>query len=191
VGASPDVKRNLQVPQDSPAGQKCAKLILDALYRHPIFYSAALPLKVRGPIFNRYEPGMRYGEHVDNSIMGAPVTTLRSDIAATLFLCGPEEYDGGELTVHDSYGVHSVKLAAGSIVIYPASSTHDVSPITRGSRLVAVLWVQSLVRDETRRRALFDLDLTLGALRQKLPDAPEVSTLSGLYHNLLRMWAET
>jgi PKHD-type hydroxylase len=191
IAASRDVKRNLQVPNDSPAARKCSPVVLDALRRHPIFYPAALPLRVQGPIFNRYDSGMSYEAHVDNSIMGAPVTTIRSDIAATLFLSDPADYDGGELTVHDSYGVHQVKLPAGSLVIYPASSSHNVAPITRGSRLVAVLWVQSLIRDETRRRALFELDMTVGALRKKLPDATELATLTGLYHNLLRMWAET
>jgi PKHD-type hydroxylase len=192
AGASPNVKRNLQVPADSPAARKCSLIVLEALRRHRIFYSAALPLRVQGPLFNRYDPGMSYEAHVDNPIMGAPVTAaVRSDIAATLFLAAPEDYDGGELTVQDSYGVHSVKLPAGSVVVYPASSTHNVAPVTRGSRLVAVLWVQSLVRDESRRRALFELDLTIGALQKKLPGASELAALTGLYHNLLRMWAET
>ena len=188
---SPAAKHNLQVTHDSPSGRKSAATILEALRRHPIFYSAALPLRVQGPIFNRYDLGMEYGEHVDNSIMGAPVTTIRSDIAATLFLSDPADYDGGELTVRDTYGVHAVKLPAGSSVGDPGSSAHPVAPVTRGSRLVAVLWVQSLVRDEPRRRALFELDLSIGALRKKLPEAPELAALTGLYHNLLRMWAET
>jgi PKHD-type hydroxylase len=189
--ASPEVKRNLQLPHQSEAARKCSAVVLEALRRNPIFYSAALPLRVQGPIFNRYDPGMTYGEHVDNSIMGAPLTTIRADVAATLFLSAPEDYDGGELTVRDSFGVHTVKLPAGSLIVYPGGSTHEVAPIARGSRLVAVLWVQSLVRDETQRRALFEMDLNLGALRKRVPDAPELKALMGLYHNLLRMWAET
>ena len=187
--AARDVKRNLQLPAGSASVHKCAPVVLAALQRSALFFSAALPHRLHGPAFNRYDPGMTYGEHMDNAIMGAPA--IRADVAATLFISPPEEYDGGELVVHDSFGAHGVKLPAGSIVVYPASSVHHVEPVTRGTRLAAVLWVQSLVRDEARRRVLFDLDLALGALRQKLPEGAEVMNLTAAYHNLLRMWAET
>ena len=185
-----EVKRNLQVPQGSDAGRKCGAMVLEALRRNPIFYSAALPHRMHGPLFNRYDPGMTYGEHVDNAVMlgAAPV---RTDLAATLFLSGPDEYAGGELTVHDTFGAHRVKLPAGSMILYAGNSMHRVEPVTSGRRLAAVLWIQSMVRDQTRRVALFELDMSLGALRQRVPSAPELSTLTALYHNLLRMWAET
>lgn len=184
------VKRNLQVAQNSESGRKCAAIVSEALRRSPVFYSAALPYRVHGPLFNRYEPGMTYGEHVDNAIMGGPAT-VRTDVAATLFLSAPESYEGGELTVHDSLGAHRVKLPAGSIIVYPGNSMHHVEPIRRGTRLAAVLWIQSFVRDPNCRQALFDLDMSLGALRTMLPKAPEVTRLTALYHNLLRMWADT
>jgi len=185
-----EVKRNLQVPQNSEASRKCGAIVLDALRRNTMFYSAALPHRVHGPVFNRYDPGMTYGEHVDNAVMGGTVS-VRTDLAATLFLSAPDEYAGGELTVHDTFGAHRVKLPAGSMILYAGSSTHHVEPITSGRRLAAVLWVQSMVRDQAHRLSLFELDISLGALRQKVPDAPELSTLTALYHNLLRMWAET
>jgi PKHD-type hydroxylase len=187
--AARDVKRNLQVKQNSDAAKRCGAIVHEGLRRSSLFYSAALPLRVHGPLFNRYDTGMTYGEHTDNAIMGASVS-VRSDLAATLFLSPPEEYDGGELTVHDSFGAHRVKLPAGSLILYAASSHHQVEPVTRGSRQAAVIWVQSMVRDQTRRLALFELDVSLGALRQREPGAPELATLTGLYHNLLRMWAE-
>jgi PKHD-type hydroxylase len=182
-----DVKRNLQVPQNSEAGRKCAAMVVNALQRNPVFFSAALPNRLHGPLFNRYEPGMTYGEHVDNALMGTP-TAVRSDVSATLFLSSPTDYDGGELIVQDG---QAIKLAAGAIVLYPATSAHRVEPVRRGVRLAAVLWIQSIVRDAMRRRLLFELDVSLGALREKLPGAPEVNTLAGVYHNLLREWAET
>lgn len=185
-----DVKRNLQVPENSDAGRKCAAVVSEALRRSPMFYSAALPYRLHGPIINRYEPGMTYGEHVDNAIMGAP-PSVRTDVAATLFLSAPESYEGGELTVHDSFGVHRVKLPAGSMIVYPGNSIHRVEPISRGTRLAAVLWIQSLVRDQNCRRSLFELDISLGSLRSKLPKSPELATLTALYHNLLRMWGDT
>lgn len=185
-----EVKRNLQVPQASEPGRKCAAAVVQALQRNPMFYSAALPHRLYGPLFNRYDAGMTYGEHIDNAIMGAP-STVRTDVSATLFLSPPEEYEGGELTIQDSLGAHRVKLPAGSLVVYPGNSVHQVLPIARGRRLAAVLWVQSLVREEKQRRMLFELDLTIGALREKVPGAPEIGALTGLYHNLLRLWSET
>lgn len=185
-----EVKRNLQLPQNSDTARRCGAPVLEALRRNATFYSAALPHRVHGPVFNRYDPGMTYGEHVDNAVMGGTVA-VRSDLAATLFLSEPEDYDGGELTVHDSFGAHRVKLPAGSLILYAGSSLHHVEPVTRGSRLAAVLWIQSMVRDQERRLALFELDMSLGALRQRVAGAPELATLTALYHNLLRMWAET
>jgi len=184
-----EVKRNLQVPQDSEAGRKGSAIVLEALRRNTTFFSATLPHRVQGPVFNRYDPGMTYGEHVDNAIMGSG-SSVRSDVAATLFLTPPEDYDGGELTVHDSFGAHQVKLPAGSMIVYSASSTHHVEPVSRSTRLAALLWIQSMVRAPARRLSLLELDLSLGSLRQRSPDAPELATLTALYHNLLRMWAE-
>lgn len=185
-----EAKRNLQVPQNSETARGCGAAVLEALRRNATFYSAALPHRVHGPVFNRYDPGMTYGEHVDNAVMGGAVS-VRTDLAATLFLSAPEDYEGGELTVHDSFGAHRVKLPAGSMILYAGSSVHHVEPVRRGSRLAAVLWIQSMVRDQERRLALFELDMSLGALRPHLPDAPELAALTKLYHNLLRMWAET
>jgi PKHD-type hydroxylase len=185
-----EVKRNLQVPMGSEAGRKCAPIVLEALRRSAIFFSAALPLRVHGPVFNRYDAGMTYGEHVDNALMGS-TNPVRTDLAATLFLSAPEDYDGGELTVQDSLGAHSVKLAAGSMVLYPGHSVHHVTPIGRGSRLAAVLWIQSLVRDDQQRRLLFELDVCLGSLREKMPGSPEFASLTAIYHNMLRLWSET
>jgi PKHD-type hydroxylase len=188
--AAREVKRNLQVPQNSDIGRKCAPIVVDALKRNAVFFSAALPHRIHGPIFNRYDTGMTYGEHVDNALMGSPAT-VRSDVAATLFLTAPEDYDGGELTVHDSYGAHRIKLAAGNMIVYPATSRHRVEPITRGSRVSAVMWIQSLVRDEMQRRMLFEMDVAIGSLRKQAGTEKEVATLTSVYHNLIRSWSET
>ena len=187
--AAKQVKRNLQVPQNSEPGRKLATLVLDALKRNTVFFSAALPHRIHGPLFNRYDTGMTYGEHVDNALMGSPAT-VRTDVAATLFLTPPEDYDGGELTVHDSYGAHRIKLAAGNMILYPATSRHRVEPITRGSRIAAVMWVQSLVRDEMQRRLLFEMDVAIGALRKQKANQKEVGALTSVYHNLIRLWSE-
>ena len=184
------VKRNLQLKPDSEAMRACVPVVVGALRRNPLFFSAALPAKIFGVIFNRYDVGMEYGDHFDTAIVAAQ-STMRSDIAGTLFLSAPEDYDGGELVIQDSFGAHRVKLPAGNMIVYPASSLHRVEPVTRGSRIAAVLWVQSLVRDEGRRRILFDLDLVIGKLAKATPGSAEVQTLSSAYHNLLRMWAET
>ena len=188
--AAREVKRNLQVPQNSDLGRKCAPLVVEALKRNAVFFSAALPHRIHGPIFNRYDVGMTYGEHVDNALMGSPAT-VRSDVAATLFLTAPEDYDGGELTVHDSYGAHRIKLAAGNMIVYPATSRHRVEPITRGSRVSAVMWIQSLVRSEMHRRMLFEMDVAIGSLRKQAGTEKEVATLTSVYHNLIRTWSET
>lgn len=184
-----EVKRNLQLPAEAAVARQCAQIVLDALRRNSMFFSAALPQWIHGPIFNRYDVGMTYGEHVDNAVMGVP--TVRTDVAATLFLAAPEEYDGGELAVNDSYGLHQIKLPAGSMIVYPAASVHKVRPVTRGKRLAAILWVQSLVRDERHRRLLFELDLMVSSLRSKGSLDSEVEAASSIYHNLLRLWAET
>jgi PKHD-type hydroxylase len=166
--------------------------VLGALEQCPLFISAALPQRVFPPLFNRYDESMAFGAHVDNAIRaitGTPAR-LRTDISATLFLSSPDSYDGGELVVEDSYGSHAVKLPAGDLVIYPASSLHHVTPVTRGARLASFFWVQSLVRDPARRKLLFDLDMSIVALGRQLPADPAVLSLTGVYHNLLRGWAE-
>lgn len=184
------VKHNLQLRHDSEVMRSCAPIVLGALQRSPMYFSAALPSKTFGLMFNRYDAGMDYGDHLDAAIV-AGAATMRSDIAATLFLTPPEDYDGGELVIQDSFGAHRVKLAAGNMIVYPASSLHHVEPVRRGTRLAAVFWVQSLIRDESRRRILFDLDLAIGKLVKAVPGSAELQLLSGVYHNLLRMWAET
>jgi PKHD-type hydroxylase len=185
-----EVKHNLQLPEGGEAARRLAPTVLDALRRSPLFFSATLPKRISGPLFNRYDAGMDYGDHLDTALIQGP-SLVRSDIAATIFLTPPQDYEGGELVIQDSFGAHRVKLPAGSMIVYPASSLHRVEPVRRGSRLAAVLWVESLVRDESRRRVLFDLDQAIGSLAQKLPASQEGQSLSATYHNLLRMWAET
>jgi PKHD-type hydroxylase len=186
-------KRNRQLPEDSPAAKRAGDLVLDALGRHPLFVAAALPAKVWSPLFNRYAGGEQFGVHVDNAVRmkRGGVERLRSDLAATLFLSDPDSYDGGELTVEDTYGAHTVKLAAGSLILYPASSLHEVTPVTSGERVASFFWIQSMVRDETRRRVLFDMDVAVQRLVSELGQGhASVVALTGTYHNLLRMWAE-
>jgi PKHD-type hydroxylase len=167
-------------------------MILAALERHPLFISAALPCRVFPPIFNRYDVGMSLGTHVDNSIrpvMGTPFR-VRTDLAATLFLSQPDEYDGGELVVDDVYGAHAVKLPAGEMVLYPATSLHHVTPVRRGTRLASIFWIQSMVRDDSHRRLLFELDMAINQVNQALPNHAAVVALTNCYHNLLRRDAE-
>jgi len=185
-------KNNLQLPEDSPAARKVADLILGALQRSPLFLSAALPLKVFPPLFNRYEGGQSFGNHVDNAIRQVTGTPhrIRTDLSATLFFNNPDEYDGGELVVEDTYGVHTVKLPAGHMVLYPSSSLHNVRPVTRGARLASFFWIQSMVRDDAERTLLFDLDSAIQRINQDAPDHPAAVQLTGVYHNLLRRWAE-
>ena len=182
-------KRNLQLAQESELAQALGERILRKLGSHPLFVAAALPHKVFPPLFNAYREGMDFGNHIDNAIRGDE-DRLRTDISCTLFLSEPQDYDGGELVIEDVYGTHSVKLAAGSLVLYPASSLHRVAPVTRGTRLAAFFWIQSLVRDPLQRRMLLDLDLAIQGLRRAHGESPELVTLSGLYHNLLRRWAD-
>jgi PKHD-type hydroxylase len=184
-------KRNRQIPEDHPVARRIGGMILGSLQRNPLFVSAALPLRVFPPLFNSYAGGERFGSHVDNAIRQAPGSGLnvRTDLSATLFLADPDEYDGGELVVEDTYGVHSVKLPSGHLVLYPASSLHHVTPVTRGTRLASFFWLQSMVRDDGERTLLFDLDTAIQRLTLDLPDHPSVVQLTAVYHNLLRRWA--
>ena len=186
------VKRNRQLDEFSPVGQELGRVVLKALLGNPLYMSAALPLRHMPPLFNRYEGGEHYGLHVDGAIRSVPGTTLqmRTDLSCTLFLAGPDEYDGGELEIVDTYGTHQVKLAAGDLVLYPSSSLHRVHPVTRGARVASFFWVQSLVRDTAQRQMLFELDQNIQALREQVGDVEAVLGLTGQYHNLVRMWSE-
>ena len=192
VGAQ--VKRNLQLPDASPLKRELGEILLLALANNPVFFSAALPLKYLPPRFNRYTGGGSYGFHVDGAVMisgsGPERLQVRSDVSCTLFLCEPEDYDGGELIVSDTYGEHEVKLPAGDMIVYPSSSLHRVAPVTRGARLASFFWVQSMVRDDGRRALLYEMDAALGVLRAGNADAGALLQLTGTYHNLLRQWAE-
>jgi PKHD-type hydroxylase len=189
---SAQAKHNLQLPEDLPVARELGDLILAALQRNPLFTSAALPLKVFPPLFNRYAGGHGFGSHVDNAIRpirGTP-HRVRTDLSATLFLSAPDEYDGGELVIEDTFGTHSVKLPAGDMILYPASSLHLVRPITRGARTASFFWIQSMVRDDGQRTLLYDLDRATQQVHRDLPDSPASVQLTGIYHNLLRRWAD-
>ena len=187
------VKKNRQLAEGSPVTQELGNLVLAQLERHPMFISAALPARVYPPMFNRYEDEEYFGLHVDNSVRLVPGTGLkfRTDVSATLFLANPDEYDGGELQIEDTYGRHAVKLVAGDLIIYPSTSLHRVMAVTRGTRLACFFWIQSMVRDDAQRALLFELDAAIQRLNQSGGDAQAVVRLTGSYHNLLRMWAET
>ena len=186
------VKRNQQLPDASPLRAELGREVLAACARHPQFHAATLPVNTLPPRFNRYSGGGCYGAHVDGAVMAlADGTQLRSDIACTVFLANPENYDGGELIVEDTYGEHEVKLSAGDAIVYPASSLHRVEPVTRGARIAAFFWIQSMVRDETQRRTLLQLDTAVRQLTASGADADAVKQLTGVYHNLLRQWAQT
>jgi PKHD-type hydroxylase len=186
------VKHNLQVDEATPEAREMGNVVVSALERTPLFMAAALPLKVFPPLFNRYEPGMTFGAHVDNAIreLTSSPQRVRTDLSATLFLSAPEEYDGGELVVDDTYGAHSVKLPAGDMILYPATSLHRVQPVTRGVRLASIFWVQSMVRDDGERGLLFDLDMAISQVSEAHPDHPGIVALTSCYHNLLRRWAD-
>jgi PKHD-type hydroxylase len=186
------VKRNRPLPERHPVARRLGEMILAVLDHNPLFLSAALPLKIVPPLFNRYEAGETYGNHVDGAIRSIPGTPLRvrTDLSATVFICAPEDYDGGELVVDDTFGAHRVKLPAGSMILYPGSSLHRVEPVTRGVRLAAFFWIESMVRDDGRRRLLFDLDRSVQEIAGAMPDSPAVAQLYNLYHNLLRQWAD-
>jgi PKHD-type hydroxylase len=185
------VKRNEQLAEGGAAARELGDLVLAALGRNPLFASAALPAKVFPPLFNRYAGGQAFGNHVDNAIRQVRATgqRLRTDLSATLFLTPPGEYDGGELVVDDTYGPHGAKLRAGHLVLYPATSLHRVTPVTRGVRLASFFWVQSLVRGDAERTLLFDMDMAIIRLRRQVGDDEAVVALTGVYHNLLRRWA--
>ncbi|MDP0501311.1 MAG: Fe2+-dependent dioxygenase [Verrucomicrobiota bacterium JB022] len=185
-------KDNMQIPQDHPVAQQVGDMILRALGRNALFMSAALPLHVLPPLFNRYSGGQQFHTHVDNAIRQFPDSSrrIRTDLSATLFFYEPDEYDGGELCVEDTYGVQQVKLPAGHMVLYPATSLHHVTPVTRGTRLCSFFWIQSMIRDDGKRSLMFDLDLGLQRLNQDHPDHPSAVQITGVYHNLLRQWAE-
>lgn len=185
------VKKNRQLPETSPVGLELGNIILKALVNNPLFFAAALPMRYMPPLFNRYEGGEHYGFHIDGSVRSIPGTNLnlRTDLSCTLFLCEPEEYDGGELVVSDTYGEHEVKLPAGDMILYPSSSLHKVEPVTRGARVCSFFWIQSMVADDSKRTMLFELDRNIQQLRDRVGDAPEIVGLTGHYHNLLRQWA--
>ena len=187
-------KNNQQLAQDSQAAQTLQTLILGALQRDPVFFSAALPRKIFNPLFNRYGGDSNfYGPHVDGAVLHSKASQawVRTDLSCTVFLSDPADYDGGELQLQDTYGSRSVKLAAGDAVLYPGTSVHQVTPVTRGVRLASFFWIESMVRSDEQRRILFDLDMNLLKLREQHGETPETTALTGVYHNLLRQWAST
>ncbi|HSB95078.1 MAG TPA: Fe2+-dependent dioxygenase [Spongiibacteraceae bacterium] len=185
-------KQNRQLTADTIVGKKLAAIVSSALERHPLFVSAALPKYTLQPLFNRYEGGDHYGNHVDNAVQRDAFrqTNVRTDVSITVFISAPDDYEGGDLIIEDTYGVHEVKLPAGDAIIYPSTSLHRVEPVTRGTRLAAVTWAQSMVRDDWQRSMLFNLDMTILQLRERLGDSTEIVALTSHYHNLLRQWAE-
>ena len=185
-------KDNLQLPEDSPVARELGALVLGALERNPLFLSAALPAKIFPPLFNCYRTGQSFGVHIDNAVrqFRGSQFRIRTDLSVTLFLSASEEYDGGELVIEDTYGPHRVKLPAGHLILYPASSLHKVEAITRGARIASFFWVQSMVRDDSERALLFDLDNAIQRLSAARPDDPTLVQLTGVYHNLLRRWSE-
>ena len=189
---SEKVKNNLQMPETAPEARELGGMVMDALGRNSLFFSAVLPKEVFPPLFNRYDAGMTFGSHVDNAIRGYLNTPLRirTDVSSTLFISAPEDYDGGELVVQDTYGTHAAKLPAGDMIIYPGTSLHHVNPITRGSRIASFFWTQSMVRDVTKRSLLFDLDMAIVRLNRDHPEHHSIVELTAIYHNLLRQWTE-
>ncbi len=187
------VKKNEQLPPDSPLARSLGELVIKAITANPLFISAAIPLRIFPPLFNRYGIGQHFGLHVDNSVRGDPLTGLRirTDLSVTLFLSEPADYDGGELIVEDHYGSQRVKLPAGHLVLYPATSLHAVTAITRGARVASFFWLQSMIRHDEARRMVFELDTAIQGLAGRLDrNDPEIVRLSGLYHNMIRHWAE-
>jgi len=183
-------KNNLQLPEGSPEARELGTMVLEALARSNLFMSAVLPKQVFPPLFNRYDGGMTFGNHVDNAVRSGSGVRIRTDVSSTLFISAPEDYDGGELIVDDTYGAHSVKLPAGDMIVYPATSLHRVTPVTRGSRIASFFWTQSMIRDESKRALLFDLDMSIMRLAADHPDHKSVVSLTAVYHNLLRQWAD-
>jgi PKHD-type hydroxylase len=192
---SAQVKRNLQLPEGTPEARELGDIVLAALNRNPLFMSAVLPKTIFPPLFNRYDADgeMNFGSHVDNAIriISGTGIRVRTDVSSTLFLSSPEDYDGGELVVEDTYGAHSVKLPAGDMIVYPGTSVHHVTKVTRGSRIASFFWTESLIADVTKRGMMFDLDMSIIRLNADHPEHSSVVSLTSLYHNLLRQWAET
>ena len=192
---SAKAKDNTQLPETDPVARELGALVLDALSRNSTFFSAALPQKIFPPLFNRYSGGQSFGFHVDNAVRydrsRGGADAVRTDLSATLFLSEPTEYDGGELVVEDTYGNQSIKLAAGDLVLYPGTSLHRVTPITRGERIASFFWIQSLLREDAQRRLMFELDVSIRRLNKDVPEHPALVQLTGVYHNLLRRWADT
>jgi PKHD-type hydroxylase len=186
------LKNNLQLPVEAPLCRQLGETVTAALSRHPLFVSAALPRHILPPLFNRYEGGGNYGNHVDSAIHHDPLRNarVRTDVSTTVFLSEPDEYEGGELVIEDGLGQRRIKLAAGDAIVYPATSLHRVEPVTKGTRLASFLWTQSMVADAWRRSMLFELDMTIIKLRHVHGDTPEILALTNHYHNLLRQWAE-
>ena len=184
-------KKNEQLAGDSSEAQQAGNIILDSLQTNPLFISAALPHKVYPPLFNRYAGGQNFANHVDNSIRPLPGSDfrIRTDLSATLFLSEPDSYEGGELVIDDTYGSHSIKLDAGDMILYPSTSLHRVTPVTRGVRVASFFWIQSMVRDDGQRTLLFDMDSAIQAMAASNPDHPSIVQLTGVYHNLVRRWA--
>lgn len=185
------VKNNQQVDTQSELYQKLQSAVLQAVNQHSLFFAAALPRQISSPLFNRYQLQETYGFHVDGAVRSHPQSGwMRTDLSATLFLCEPESYDGGELVVNDTFGQHSVKLPAGDLILYPASSLHCVTPVTRGVRVASFMWIQSMIRDDKKRAMLFELDRNIQTLRTRHGESEEVLSLLNPYHNLLREWSE-
>jgi PKHD-type hydroxylase len=185
-------KDNMQIPEDHPAARQLGDMILNALGQNPLFISAALPRQVFPPLFNRYSGGQSFGVHVDNAIRQVTGTAhrIRTDLSATLFFAQPDEYEGGELVIEDTYGTHSVKLPAGHLILYPSTSLHHVRPVTRGARVSSFFWIQSMIRDDADRTLLFDLDAAIQRVNADAPGSVSSVQLTGIYHNLIRRWAE-
>ncbi|HZX78526.1 Fe2+-dependent dioxygenase [Lysobacter sp.] len=192
---SAQAKDNAQLPENDPVARELGGIILEALARNATFFSAALPQRIYPPLFNRYSGGQSFGFHVDNAIRydrsQGGAEPVRTDLSATLFLNAPEDYDGGELMIEDTYGMQRVKLQAGDMVLYPGTSLHRVTPVTRGERLASFFWIQSLLREDAQRRLMFELDTSIRRLTQDVPEHPALVQLTGVYHNLLRRWADT
>lgn len=190
---SAQVKRNIQLPETGKEAELARQIVLKALSRNALFFSSALPKKIYPPLFNQYQVGMDFGAHIDNAVRTHAISGVhvRTDISSTLFLSDPEGYDGGELVVEDTYGQQAVKLPAGDMVLYPGTSLHHVRPVTRGARVACFFWTQSMIRDDTQRTLLFDMDAAIATLREQVGDNAAVIRLTGNYHNLIRMWADT
>ena len=192
---SSKAKDNAQLPEDSAEARELGALVLEALARNSTFFSAALPRRIYPPLFNRYAGGQSFGFHVDNAVRydrsRGGVDPIRTDLSATLFLSAPEDYDGGELIIEDTYGTQQIKLPAGHLVLYPGTSLHRVTPVTRGARIASFFWIQSLLREDAQRRLMFDLDVSIRTLTRDVPEHPSLVQLTGVYHNLLRRWSET